>query len=296
MKYKVIHKTSYEYSEPAALSQNELCLFPRDAQRQVCESKRLTIRPKPTVLESRLDFFGNHVHNFMVQQPHQTLAVITESVIQTADWEGPDPASTAPWESIRERLASHENPEDLAACQFVYPSDFVSPSKALAAYAKESFTPGRPALEAALDLTARIFTEFKYDKDATNIGTPLQEVLKIKKGVCQDFAHLQIGCLRSLGLAARYVSGYLETIPPPGKQKLTGADASHAWLAVHIPELGWVDLDPTNNMIPGRRHITVAWGRDYGDVTPAKGVVWGGGAHNLIVGVDVIPLENENPG
>jgi transglutaminase-like putative cysteine protease len=161
---------------------------------------------------------------------------------------------------------------------------------ALRQLAEPSFTPGRPWLEAVLDLTKRIYTEFKYDPAATNVNTALDTVLRIKRGVCQDFAHLQIGCLRSMGLPARYVSGYLLTAPPPGQPKLVGSDASHAWTAAFSPEAGWIDFDPTNNIIPGIGHVTLAWGRDYGDVCPIKGVLVGGGQHRMRVAVDVAPL------
>ncbi len=184
----------------------------------------------------------------------------------------------------------------LEAYQFAFDSPHVPTSPDLADYAAVSFSPGRPWLEALLDLTRRIHTEFKYDQTATNVSTPLERSAAMRRGVCQDFAHLQIGCLRSLGLAARYVSGYLVTAPPPGQPRLVGADASHAWLSAFSPEHGWIDVDPTNDMIPSPKHITLAWGRDYSDVCPIKGVFIGGGHHGMNVSVDVMPLAADADG
>ncbi|HSO20151.1 MAG TPA: transglutaminase family protein, partial [Desulfosarcina sp.] len=224
---------------------------------------------------------------FMVQQPHEALVMTAESLVQTFAPVALPTDATAPWESVVRRLAVHERPDELDACQFVFASPLVARSQPIKAYAHSSFPPGRPVLEGAVDLMGRIFRDFTYDKSATTVDTPVEQVLADRKGVCQDFAHLAIGGLRSLGLAARYVSGYLETQPPPGKPKLLGADASHAWLSLFVPDAGWVDLDPTNNLIPGEKHVTLAGGRDYGDVTPVKGVVTGGGVHTLSVTVDV---------
>jgi transglutaminase-like putative cysteine protease len=287
MNYRIRHQTTYHYAEPASLSQNELLLQPRDTGIQRVIESRLTIVPEPQYLHRRTDYFGNNVHIFMVQHPHRELAITATSLVETACPLTPAPDQTAPWESVARRLAANDDPALLAPSQFVFASPLVAFSPGVRAYAQPSFPPGKPLLEGALDLIARIFREFKYDKGATTVDTSVDQVLASRKGVCQDFAHLAIGGLRSLGLAARYVSGYLETKPPQGNPKLTGADASHAWLSVLLPDTGWVDLDPTNNLIPGESHITVAWGRDYGDVTPVKGVVMGGGAHTLSVKVDV---------
>lgn len=192
------------------------------------------------------------------------------------------------WEEVRDSIRTDRN--HLEACQFTYDSHYVARSNALLEYAAPSFAAGRPMLDAVADLTARIHREFRYDAKATTLATPLKEVLQHRHGVCQDFAHLAIGCLRSLGLAARYVSGYLQTNVPEGKERLIGADASHAWLSVFCPDVGWVDFDPTNNMIPADRHLTIAWGRDYDDVSPIKGVILGGGSHTMTIAVDVAPL------
>jgi transglutaminase-like putative cysteine protease len=287
MKYRITHKTAYRYSEPASLSQNELYLHPRETAQQRVPNFQLQVDPLPEYLHRRVDYFGNTVSVFMVQQPHDELVMTAESIVETASpTVSPDLASPQ-WESVARRMAVHDRADELEAVQFVFESPLIMLSDDVNAYARTSFPPGKPVLAGAMDLMRRVFTEFAYDKSATTVDTPVSRVLADKKGVCQDFSHLTIGCLRSLGLAARYVSGYLETQPPPGKPKLVGADASHAWLSLFVPDLGWVDLDPTNNLIPGERHITLAWGRDYGDVSPVKGVVMGGGTHNLSVMVDV---------
>ena len=287
MKYRIVHKTAYQYSEPASLSQNELILEPRDTAFQRVNQTHLSILPEPQYSSSRIDFFGNRVQVFMVQHPHTELTMTATSQVETLLLAEPVPQQTLPWEDTVQTLCVHAQVEALDAFQFVFASPMITIGPRMRDYALLSFPPGRPVLEGAVDLMGRIFNEFSYDKSATTVDTPVEQVLEERKGVCQDFAHLAISCLRSLGLAARYVSGYLETLPPPGKPKLIGADASHAWLSIYVPGLGWVDLDPTNNQIPGQRHITLAWGRDYGDVTPVKGVVMGGGVHTLSVMVDV---------
>ena len=194
------------------------------------------------------------------------------------------------WEKARDRLRNDRSADVIEATQFTLDSPMIKTDELLAEYAKGSFLPGRPLDEAVHDLMQRIYAEFKYDPEFSTIATPLTEVMKHRSGVCQDFAHLAIGCLRSRGLAARYVSGYIETAPPPGKERLIGADASHAWFSVFHPGFGWLDFDPTNNQLPTDRHITVAWGRDYADVTPLRGVAFGGGKHKLKVAVDVLPI------
>ena len=287
MKYCIIHNTTYRYSEPASLSQNELFLHPRTTDTQQVLQSQLAIVPEPQYLNRRTDYFGNIAQVFMVQQPHNELAVTSTSIVETTLSATPATESTAPWETVVQRLAVHDHPVELNAYQFVFASPLVTINSGTMAYARSSFSPGTPVLTGAVDLMRRIFTEFTYDKSATSVDTSVNHVLANRKGVCQDFAHFAISCLRALGLAARYVSGYLKTTPPPGKPKLIGADASHAWISLFVPDTGWVDLDPTNNLIPGDAHITLAWGRDYGDVTPVKGVVMGGGMHTLSVKVDV---------
>lgn len=287
MMYRVTHRTGYRYSLPASLSQNELFLYPRHTRSQKVLECRLVITPNPQYLHTRTDYFGNTAHVFMVQHPHNELAIRVSSLVETTRPVTPAPEATMSWEEVVERLASHSCPEDLEAQQFVFASPLVSLSPEAFRYAALSFCPGRPVLAGAADLVRRIYTEFSYDKSASNVETTVDQVLSNRKGVCQDFALVAISCLRSLGLAARYVSGYLETLPPPGKPKLVGSDASHAWISVFIPDFGWVDLDPTNNLVANETYVTVAWGRDYGDVSPVKGVVMGGGIHELSVEVDV---------
>lgn len=290
MIYRIRHQTRYGYSQAASLSQNEVCLHPRATAAQKVRQARLSISPEPAYLHERTDFFGNRVHIFMVQHPHHELRIFSESVVETSVMPAPAPDATPAWETVAARLATFVTEEDLDARQYVFDSPLIPHLPAMADYARASFPPGTTVLRGALDLMNRIYKEFTYEKSATSVDTPIDVVLNTRKGVCQDFAQLHIAGLRTLGLAARYVSGYLETLPPPGTPKLVGADASHAWLSLYVPDIGWIDLDPTNDQIPGERHVTVAWGRDYGDVTPAKGVVMGGGVHSLSVEVDVNPL------
>ncbi len=287
MKYKITHNTSYKYSAPASLSQNELFLNPRQTPTQEVIECQLSIIPEPQYRQCRTDYFGNIAHVFMVQHPHNELAMSATSIVRTSRPVTPVPNTTAPWETVGVRLKAHRTSIELEASQFVFASPLVTVNSDAVAYAQPSFLPGTPVLVGAVDLVRRIFTDFSYDKTASSVDTTVPQVLANRKGVCQDFAHLAISCLRGLGLAARYVSGYMETIPPPGKPKMVGADASHAWVSIFVPDFGWVDLDPTNNLITNETYITVAWGRDYGDVAPVKGVVMGGGVHMLSVMVDV---------
>lgn len=247
--------------------------------------------PEPASIGSRRDYFGNEVQFFSLHEAHRSLTVTTQSRVESIALSPPQPAATANWEAIRDGLARDRSAVGLDAYQFVFDSPLVQRAEPFAAYARPSFPPQRPIADAALDLARRINTDFVFDAKATTLTTTLDEVFRQRRGVCQDFAHLQIACLRSLGLAARYISGYLETRPPPGKPRLVGADASHAWLSVFCGEHGWIDFDPTNRTIPTTEHITLAWGRDYGDVCPIRGVFVGGGLHHLHVAVDVEPLD-----
>ena len=287
MNYRIIHNTGYKYSAPASLSQNELFLHPRVTATQEVLECQLSILPEPQYLHCRTDYFGNTVHVFMVQHLHNELAISATSRVRTSWPVTPASDATLPWETVVQRLATHKLQVELEAYQYVFASPMITVNSDTTAYALESFPPGTPVLAGTVDLVRRIFTEFTYDKTASSVDTTVKQVLVNRKGVCQDFAHLAISCLRGLGLASRYVSGYMETVPPPGKPKMYGADASHAWISVFVPDFGWVDLDPTNNLITNETYITVAWGRDYGDVAPVKGVVMGGGAHMLSVLVDV---------
>ena len=288
MKYRVKHITNYDY--PVAVNQcyNEVKILPRSTSYQDCASAELKVYPNPNDQRERLDYFGNRALYFAIQYPHRRLSVsvISEVIIQ------PSAFFTAlkcedTWESIVSKLREFSSPNDIEAYQFTLESPLITPSEALRNYTGRSFKKNQPCIQAIMDFTHTVFTEFAFDPEFTTTTTPLDEVMKHKRGVCQDFAHLAIAGLRSLGLAARYVSGYIETKPPPGKEKLVGADASHAWFSVYIPKFGWIDFDPTNNLVPKGQHITVAWGRDYSDVTPLKGVIYGGGEHKLTVSVDV---------
>ncbi len=292
--YVIVHRTAYSYSSAVALCHNEARLLPMEAPWQVCGESHVDIHPKPALTAERQDFFGNRVLYFAVQDIHNRLEVTVTTRLSVTERPFSETNDSPPWEAAVRTLRENPDPEIIEARQFVLNSPFVSASVAFTGYVKDSFTPGCPLLAAVADLNHRIYKDFTYDPHFTTMATPLRTVLENRRGVCQDFAHLAIGCLRSLGLAARYVSGYLETLPPPGQPRLVGADASHAWLAVYLPGLGWAEFDPTNNCMSGVQHITLAWGRDYGDVAPLKGVMSGGGSHTLKVSVDVMP-ETEPP-
>lgn len=292
MKYIVTHITRYRYSAPVSVGYNEVRLKPRTTRTQTCNDFSLEILPRQFVLDERTDYFGNGVHYFSIQLPHTELTVTARSEVEVSPPSSLlDFSGARKWELVREQLREHTDSEIIAAREFTLESPLVSYTPALADYAEPSFSRGRPILEAVHNLMERIFEDFKYDPTFTTVATPLKTVLEFKRGVCQDFAHLAIGCLRAKGLAATYISGYLETLPPKGKPRLIGADASHAWFSVYVPDCGWVAFDPTNNQQPNERYIVTAWGRDYSDVTPLKGVIYGGGSgHQLSVSVDVMPI------
>lgn len=294
MHYKVTHITQYNYTDLVSSSYNEARLMPRQSPNQQVISSQLYLEPNAADFVTREDFFGNQVAHFSIQQPHTifTVKAVSEVLLlgnstQLNFYQG------FAWETVREMLQQHHSPslrqdyELLEARQFTLDSPLVSSSAQLAAYAKPSFVQERSITDTVNDLMQRIHHDFTFDPEFTTLSTPLSVVLEHRRGVCQDFSHLAIGCLRSQGLAARYVSGYIETIPPPGKVKLVGADASHAWFSVYVPEQGWIDFDPTNNTLPSTQHITLGWGRDYGDITPLKGVIYGGQQHELEVSVQV---------
>jgi transglutaminase-like putative cysteine protease len=290
MQYKITHTTTYEYAETVPLCQNKVHLTPRADGGQSCAYHRLNIKPAPATCRKWVDYFGNSVMFFAITRAHKRLNVSATSAVRVTREAPADLSSSLPWDSIRDALPADRSQAGLEAYQFRFDSPHVPRLPELADYAAESFAPGRPILEAIGNLTARINTQFTYDPKATSVSTPVHEVLQLRRGVCQDLAHLQIGCLRSLGLAARYVSGYLRTIPPEGKPRLVGADASHAWPSVFCGPRGWVDVDPTNNVFPSVEHITVSWGRDYGDVCPIQWMFVGGGQHKMRVAVDVVPI------
>jgi transglutaminase-like putative cysteine protease len=289
MIYQVHHTTTYAYPGTVSVCHNAVYLRPRDSAHQRCLGYELVILPEPGIRSQSVDFFGNAVTFFAVQEPHRTLTVTAHSTVEVTPYVPPHPDHTPAWETVCDILHHERSVAVLEATQYLFDSPHIRWSPRLRQYAAPSFPPGQALLTAVLDLTRRIYADFIYDPKATSVSTPLHAVLRARRGVCQDFAHVQIGCLRALGLAARYVSGYLVTQPPPGRPRLLGADASHAWVSVYCPGYGWLDADPTNNVLPSDRHITVAFGRDYSDVSPIKGVFLGRGQHSMRVAVDVIP-------
>lgn len=292
--YRVHHETIYTYSVAVAISHHLAHLKPRHHATQQVHGHRLTVDPAPSAMAERRDYFGNAATYFTVEETHDSMTAVAESLVTVTPPRLPDPDGTPPWEAVRDLVRDTRRRDVLDACQFTFASPNVPLPPEVADYARESFTPDRPLLEAVLDLTHRIHADFRYDPTATTIATPLAEVLESRRGVCQDFAHLQIACLRALGLPARYVSGYVLTRSLDAvEQALEGGDASHAWLSVYLPDGGWIDVDPTNDKLPTREHITVAWGRDFGDVSPLKGVMTGGGAHTVSVGVTVAPVSRD---
>jgi transglutaminase-like putative cysteine protease len=291
MTYNITHRTLYDYAAPVSVSHHVARLEPRVTATQARESFSLKIFPEPALRKPRTDYFGNQLCIFSVQEAHSRLEIITSSRVTVRVEKTSQPESTASWESVAAMFRDPVSPEVVEPYQFVFDSPHVRASLELADYARESFGADTPLIAGARDLTRRLFKDFKFDTRATTVATPLEEVWEKRRGVCQDFAHLGLACLRSLGLPSRYVSGYLRTRPPEGKPRLVGADASHAWFSVYSPGTGWVEFDPTNNVQPAGGHITVAYGRDFGDVSPVAGILTGGGRHDVRVSVDVEPLD-----
>jgi transglutaminase-like putative cysteine protease len=297
IRYEVVHTTTYSYSEPVPVCHNEIHLVPRSLPHQRLRGHRLVISPAPVTLSSHVDYFGNQAGFFSIEEGHERLVVTATSRVEVDPETHGQDLSGRSWESVRDRLAADPAPDAAEARQFRFESPLVRSSPQLAEWAARSFPPSRSWAEALVDLTRRIHRDFAYDPTATTISTPVEEVFALKRGVCQDFAHLQIACLRSLGLAARYVSGYLSNQPRPSPAGtaaaadagMIGADASHAWVSCWGGERGWIDVDPTNDCVVGGLHITLGWGRDYGDVCPIKGVYVGGGLHHMDVAVHVTP-------
>jgi transglutaminase-like putative cysteine protease len=291
-RYRIEHDTRYAYASPVSTSQHVAYLRPRPLPRQRVHRAQITVDPVPARWTRRTDYFGNAADQFTLLQPHGALAVRAQSLVEVlATPSPPDAALSPPWEDARQSLVYQGGVGGGEAARYAFASPYVALDPKAEEFARSSFAPGRPLLDAAVDLMHRIHAAFSFDPEATAITTPVGRVLAERRGVCQDFAHVQIACLRALGLSARYVSGYLLTTPPPGQPRLQGADASHAWLAVHCPRHGWVDLDPTNDCLPDEQHVTLGWGRDYGDVSPLRGVILGGARHTLAVGVSVVPLD-----
>jgi transglutaminase-like putative cysteine protease len=290
MVYNVSHRTTYRYTSPVSVGEHVACLKPRSFAENRLVQNTLRIHPEPSTLTERVDYFGNTLSFFTVEEPHKELVVEARSQVRI-DRQTISPSSNSrPWEDSARPLAKDHSDAGLAAYQFQFASPRVRLNQEFAAYALESFTPERPMREALMELTTRIYKDFRFDSKVTNVRTSPEEVFKKRQGVCQDFAHVQIACLRSINVAARYVSGYLRTYPPPGKPRLVGADASHAWISAYSCDEGWLDMDPTNNVAPTDGHVTLAWGRDYGDVSPLRGLILGGGGNALNVEVDIEPV------
>ena len=291
----VMHDTTYRYASEVALAHHVAYLRPAETAHQQLETFRIGVAPKPFVQRLSVDVFGNSRFYFSLDVPHARLAVRAVSRVRVvpryADFVAAD---TMPWHEVALRLAYRAGAPYCSQSPFAFASPFIPLHRELRAYAASSFPQGRPVAEGAIDLMRRIHRDFRYDSDSTDISTPVLESFETKRGVCQDFAHVMVGGLRALGLAARYVSGYLLTRPPPGKPRLIGADASHAWISVWCPSpdgsAAWLDLDPTNDVIPSTSHVTLAVGRDFGDVSPLHGIIRGGGEHKLSVGVTVRPV------
>lgn len=283
MIYQVRHLTRYSYALPVTTTHSELRLTPRELPWQNLVRSSITLDPQFETMRSFRDYFGNSVRYCCVLTPHHELAITAESIVEVQETNPLIPAATLPWEQVRTGLRAFDDPAALQAFELAAESRYIRWTPAIADYARSSFTPQRPILEAAAELSTRVHRDFKYTPDSTDIDTSVDDVFRSRRGVCQDFAHLLIAMLRSQGLAARYVSGYL-------RSGGIGAEASHAWVGVFVPGNGWVDLDPTNDVVVATSHVTLAWGRDYGDVTPVKGINMGGGDHTIEVEVRVEPL------
>jgi transglutaminase-like putative cysteine protease len=289
MEYRVRHRTTYRYLQDVAQSCHLAHLMLRTTPHQTVEASHVSLSPDAAARAARSDWFGNPCEWFFFDTAHNHLEVVAESLVTVNPAPERDAAASMSWEAVRALLETPPDADARDAVQYVFDSPMTAFTSDIAAYALQSFTPGRPLLEGAIDLMRRIHKEFRYDTTVTDTTTPVDTVFEIRAGVCQDLAHVAIAAMRSLGLPARYVSGYLLTQPPPGMPRMLGADASHAWFSVYAPPYGWVDLDPTNNVLVGEGHVTAAWGRDYGDVVPVGGIILGGHDHVIEVGVDVIP-------
>lgn len=288
MRYKLTHRTKYSYLGSVSTYHSLVCLQPRTLPGQICHAFSLHITPHPVELVSRTDFFGNTIHYFSLDVSHRELTVVAQSDVESL------PKETVMAQLSMSCAEAHSyiwttRSVKTELLQYLLPSPFIAWDDDIKQFAKDCFPENLSLYEGVKSLCHKIYKEFAFVSNFTNVHTPLKTVLKERKGVCQDFSHLAIACLRSLGFPARYVSGYIETVPPPGKKKLQGSDASHAWISAFIPSVGWCEFDPTNNMVPGERHIITAYGRDYGDVAPLKGIIFSSGKHTLSVEVDVIP-------
>jgi transglutaminase-like putative cysteine protease len=290
MRYRVRHETVYRYGGDVAHSHQLLHLTPRDSANQICHSRTITLDPQPSTRREDVDAFGNCVTRLEYDLPHDRLEVLAEVAVEVDAPRDVADTESAAWERVRDALTYSGQPmtaADLDACRFRMESSYVQVKQTFRDYAADCFAPGRPLLAGADSLMHKMHRDFSYEPGTTNISTSAIEAFAARRGVCQDFAHIMLACLRSRGLAARYVSGYLRTTPPGSDASLLGADASHAWVSVFCPPFGWIDLDPTNDVRVGTDHIVIAWGRDFGDVSPLRGVIVGGGRHRLSVRVSV---------
>lgn len=295
--YRITHRTTYDYGEPVEVGHTVAHLLPRALPHQAVRRAEVDVEPRPTFVRAEQDPFGNHVTYVTVEEPHTQLVVTGRSEVEVAPRPVPDAAHALTWEDAVAVSDADRSADGLLARHCRLDSPRVQRHPDLAAFAAPDFSAGRPLLDAATALTCRIHRAFEFVAGATDVTTPVLQVLAIRRGVCQDFAHLLLGALRSLGLGARYVSGYLETEPPPGQARLVGADASHAWVSLYVPGGGWLDLDPTNGLVQPERHVTVGWGRDYSDVVPVRGVLYGPPSEQqLTISVDVMPLERATSG
>ena len=297
MRLDVRHRTHYRYASVAAFSQHLLRLTPITVPGQRVVLTNVTIKPEPDAVDVHRDAFGNQVHVATISKPHEDLEIIATSRVDRAERNAWIFEASAPWEATRAAaLGLNETSPVSEIAPFAFPSVMSAANAQIETYADESLKPGRPILSVAEELMGRIYRDFKYDPQATGAETLASEAFKLKRGVCQDFAHVMLAALRSRRVPARYVSGYLRTIPPEGKERLQGADASHAWVSVWDPAFGWVDFDPTNDIVPAEDHVTLACGRDYDDVSPVSGIVVGAGRQVLSVGVDVVAVSDTDAG
>lgn len=290
MKYQVTHRTTYAYGDPVDLADHILHLTPRAFFAQQVLDSEIHCTPSPQQRYHRQDHFGNTVTQISIADPHATITIAARCKVLVHYPAPPAPGQTPPWETVRDLLSGDGFPLNVKANEFTFPSPQVPLLSEARDFALASFTPGRSFIDALQDLTARIHHGFTFSPGVTAVTTPVVDVFRGRKGVCQDFAHVQIACLRALGLAGRYVSGYLRTYPPPGQPRRIGADASHAWVSSWCPDFGWIDVDPTNNLVVAEEHVVLAWGRDFSDVSPVRGVILGGGSHSLDVAVQMDEL------
>lgn len=287
MIFEIIHRTHYRYRSPVVQSLHLVHMLPRTLPGQTVRKHSLLVEPAPASRQDSTDLFGNSRLVLDIESPHQELVVVARNTVEKSLPRSINPILTRPWDAPGDHLGRVDGESDVNVLLFRCASRLTAPTLEISDYASLSFTPSRPLLDAAMDLTMRIYNDFEFDSYATDVSTPIADVFSMRRGVCQDFAHLALSCFRAMRVPARYVSGYLHTRPPLGRPKLQGADASHAWVSVWIPEAGWVDLDPTNGIMVGDEHVTVAFGRDYDDVSPISGVLLGGGEHTVSVAVDV---------